>query len=110
MAKINIEVDTSEKTIRATVNGQVVDNVVEVWGFREVFSEGEDPAFHASVTTRDVIDDSTNRIVRFVSAEAQEARAAINDGVAISNDKFPGMVGIPDKTKAQKDIESYIAQ
>lgn len=107
MAKIQVTFDTKEKTIEAMIDGQMIQNIVDVYGYREVFDEKEDPIFTAAVTTREQIDESTMRIVRFVSASSNEARAALADGNAIHSDKFPDMIGIQDMTKAQKDIESF---
>jgi len=108
VAKINIQIDTEEKTISANIDGKVINDVAEVTAYREEFDG--DVFFNAGVSTVEDIDDKTKKVVRFVSSASVDGIDAMKKGTAILIDRFPGFVGIAEKTKVQRDIEAYFSK
>lgn len=101
MAKIEIIADTEEGTLIAKVDGKIVDEASEV----SIFTIEKD--IYVSVVAVEKIDDNTRRIVRYASAQSEAGKEAIANGTALRLKNLPDFVKIPERTKAERDIETY---
>jgi hypothetical protein len=103
MAKIVITVDTDTDDISATIDGTAIESPSEVTIYKY------EKEVYVSVVSVQGFDDNTNKLTRYCSAECEEAKEAMAAGVLVDRKKIPGMVIMPEKTKAQRDIESYFS-
>ncbi len=101
MSKVLVEVDTNDKSIVVKVDGDIIKNVIEVFGFVE------DNGFRFSVMTSEKVGD-INKITKFIAIGTEEANMAEITGSIIDYDSISGFVGVCDfKTRAQNDIHTF---
>ena len=90
MSKINVEIDTKEKTLNVVMDGKKFDNVSSVDFFRGF----ENNEFNASVTTVERIDDEDLTKVTRISAKdgIVETTKSSNLRKILANKLFPRKV------------------
>lgn len=92
MAKINIEIDTEEKTMNIALDGSLIPNVSDVSIYNEnYYSADKKPEYVIRFSTYE----KENYVIKsttYMSAASESAKAAINNGDAIPCKKNPSLV------------------
>jgi hypothetical protein len=110
MAQINVVSNTEDNSLSVSINGSAIPNVTDVGTYRDVDSSGNVIGFYVRVTAKELVSEGLWKIVEYYSYGSPQAMAAEASGNAIYSDDLPGFVGVPAKTKTQKDIENFFAK
>lgn len=110
MAQINILSNTDENSLSISINGSVIPNVTDIGAYRDTDSNGDVIGFYIRITAKELVSAGLWKIVEYYSYGSPQAMAAQSSGNAVYRDDLPGFVGIPSKTKAQRDIEKFFTK
>lgn len=89
MSKVNVSINTDDKTCAVDVDGVSVDNIAEFSCYRDDYDE--DGKYYFRFATKE----KNGKLMKhtyYAGASSKKAQAALNDGLAQKSKKIPGCV------------------
>jgi hypothetical protein len=111
MATINMSFDTKTKKLDVSINGVTIANVNHVSVYRSHDELDEQQYVEVSVESSQVHveDDMVSRVV-FVSHGSVKGQKALASGSYVEDDRFPGLIGVPDVDPVIAEVDNYFNQ
>jgi hypothetical protein len=109
MAKVVVEIDTSEQTMSLTIDGTAVDDVREFFVHLDTFDDDK-PHMSIIKETKDE-DNGLKTMTRISSASHDtEAQEAANNGSAHAFSALSGYIQYATQSSVQKNIGKFIGR
>lgn len=107
MSKINVEIDTTEKTMSVSVNGKKLDKVRNIYAYYDEDIEPDEYGrMRVELMMADQVDDDITRITRLVAADSEAGKQALKEGDSLSK-TVAGFVEIPGVPEIFKEIHDF---
>lgn len=107
MAKINIEIDTKEKTMAVTINGNAVDNIRDVHASRLKDYNGKELLEFRASTYEEDDNEDVKKMTYIMAKESVEGQKAVQAGAG-THPQFTEFCISREETKAVQDAAEYL--
>jgi len=102
MAKVNISVDTDNKSVVVTIDGNTIENVTDVSMY--VDSAGKPMV---RISTSEKTDGGVEKYTTYYAQASEEGKQLLSSQAAVYNKNIPGFIGVE---KTVEQISMFIGK